>query len=74
MKLFPTLFVLIIGSSSLFAQPQHPLVHQLPPVVAEEVISMNTNYLVFPPVEKSKKKVPILIFVYLFFNRHYNLL
>lgn len=64
MKLFPTLFVLIIGSSSLFAQPQRPLVHQLPLVVTEEVISMNTKFLVFSPAEKSKKQVPLLLYLH----------
>jgi predicted peptidase len=64
MKLLPTLFVLTIGSGLLCAQPQRPVVHQLPSVVAEEVISMNTKCLIFPPAEKSKKKVPLLLYLH----------
>ncbi len=64
MKLLPTLFVLTIGSGLLCAQSQRPVVHQLPSAMAKEVISMNTNYLVFPSAEKSKKQVPLLIYLH----------
>ena len=64
MKLLSALIVITIIPGFLLAQPQRPLVSSLPLVTAEEVISMNTNYLVFSPAEKAKKKVPLLLYLH----------
>ena len=64
MKLLSALIVITIIPGFLLAQPQRPLVRSLPSDTAEEVISMNTNYLVFSPAEKAKKQVPLLLYLH----------
>lgn len=64
MKILLTHFLLTIGSVLLYAQPQRPVVHQLPSAVAEDVISMNPQYLVFTSIEKAKTQVPLLIYLH----------